>query len=203
MTRKRNFIKQTEGATAIVIALSLTALIGVASLAIDMGQLYAVRNELQNVADAAALAGAGQLYRKDATTKNAVLDIDLAKATALKVAQTQSEFQRPAVADGARDDLTILAGTWDKYNSNPSLAWAEGGTNPNAISVKITRGAGTIFGPVSNLFGQILGTSTTNISASATAYLGYTNGVQTGGIQVRSEERRVGKECRSRWSPYH
>ena len=23
------------------------------------------------------------------------------------------------------------------------------------------------------------------------------------GIQLRSEERRVGKECRSRWSPYH
>ena len=24
-----------------------------------------------------------------------------------------------------------------------------------------------------------------------------------GGNAVRSEERRVGKECRSRWSPYH
>ena len=24
-----------------------------------------------------------------------------------------------------------------------------------------------------------------------------------GAILVRSEERRVGKECRSRWSPYH
>ena len=23
------------------------------------------------------------------------------------------------------------------------------------------------------------------------------------GIELRSEERRVGKECRSRWSPYH
>ena len=23
------------------------------------------------------------------------------------------------------------------------------------------------------------------------------------GKQLRSEERRVGKECRSRWSPYH
>ena len=23
------------------------------------------------------------------------------------------------------------------------------------------------------------------------------------GASVRSEERRVGKECRSRWSPYH
>ena len=22
-------------------------------------------------------------------------------------------------------------------------------------------------------------------------------------VMVRSEERRVGKECRSRWSPYH
>src|SRR2546429_4023088 len=34
---------------------------------------------------------------------------------------------------------------------------------------------------------------------------GYTNSVvgwQPGQIQ-RSEERRVGKECRSRWSPYH
>ena len=24
-----------------------------------------------------------------------------------------------------------------------------------------------------------------------------------GDVQLRSEERRVGKECRSRWSPYH
>ena len=23
------------------------------------------------------------------------------------------------------------------------------------------------------------------------------------GFEARSEERRVGKECRSRWSPYH
>src|SRR5256884_2761665 len=28
-------------------------------------------------------------------------------------------------------------------------------------------------------------------------------GCQCAGILVRSEERRVGKECRSRWSPYH
>ena len=28
-------------------------------------------------------------------------------------------------------------------------------------------------------------------------------GIAENGEQVRSEERRVGKECRSRWSPYH
>ena len=27
--------------------------------------------------------------------------------------------------------------------------------------------------------------------------------ISTGMTFVRSEERRVGKECRSRWSPYH
>ena len=33
-----------------------------------------------------------------------------------------------------------------------------------------------------------------------TQYNGYLFGT---GIETRSEERRVGKECRSRWSPYH
>src|SRR5439155_17453831 len=28
-------------------------------------------------------------------------------------------------------------------------------------------------------------------------------GLAAGGIEARSEERRVGKECRSRWGPYH
>src|SRR3989442_10028800 len=27
--------------------------------------------------------------------------------------------------------------------------------------------------------------------------------LRIGHVEVRSEERRVGKECRSRWSPYH
>ena len=29
------------------------------------------------------------------------------------------------------------------------------------------------------------------------------NGASEPDITIRSEERRVGKECRSRWSPYH
>ena len=37
---------------------------------------------------------------------------------------------------------------------------------------------------------------------------GYTTGscaagAARGAAELRSEERRVGKECRSRWSPYH
>ena len=32
-------------------------------------------------------------------------------------------------------------------------------------------------------------------------YMNNQDGVET--ARIRSEERRVGKECRSRWSPYH
>ena len=31
----------------------------------------------------------------------------------------------------------------------------------------------------------------------------YVKVVECDGRKIRSEERRVGKECRSRWSPYH
>ena len=32
---------------------------------------------------------------------------------------------------------------------------------------------------------------------------GYRSAMLKDGVAMRSEERRVGKECRSRWSPYH
>gem|GEM_PF-7093568 len=32
---------------------------------------------------------------------------------------------------------------------------------------------------------------------------GIPNGLDPDWVKYRSEERRVGKECRSRWSPYH
>jgi len=39
------------------------------------------------------------------------------------------------------------------------------------------------------------------------AYTKYQSGnkifINTNPVSIRSEERRVGKECRSRWSPYH
>ena len=38
---------------------------------------------------------------------------------------------------------------------------------------------------------------------SCKGYLGLNYKIYTKPISIRSEERRVGKECRSRWSPYH
>ena len=59
---------------------------------------------------------------------------------------------------------------------------------------------------------QVVNTLKERISLSGYAQLGYTyddaaNPDNTFDIKriifMRSEERRVGKECRSRWSPYH
>ena len=50
------WVTEERGAAAVLTAVSLTALIAMAAFAIDTGALYAERRELQNGADAAALA---------------------------------------------------------------------------------------------------------------------------------------------------
>lgn len=53
--------RDKKGAMAPLVALSMTALLGVASLSVDVGVLYHNKSQLTNMADAAALAGARQL----------------------------------------------------------------------------------------------------------------------------------------------
>jgi len=59
-----------RGATVIMVALLLLVFIGFAAVAIDIGHLFIVRNELQNAADAGCLAGARLLYSEDGLMVN-------------------------------------------------------------------------------------------------------------------------------------
>lgn len=183
-------IKRTEGAVAVITAMGIIAFIGMVSLAIDMGHLYTVRNELQNVADASALAAAGSLIKDDGTGV-AVRDAAQAQAAAMQVAQRQSQLSgQTAVGNAGRNDLTIIYGTWNINAGNPSTAWTAIGStcgsnsNANAVQVKIARAAGTVYGPVSNFFGGIMGLNTSQVQATAIAYLGYTSEVLPGAVQV-------------------
>lgn len=50
-----------RGSTILMVTLSMTALLSIVALAVDVGMLYDVRTEAQRTADAAALAGASSL----------------------------------------------------------------------------------------------------------------------------------------------
>src|SRR2546430_15149648 len=101
-----------------------------------------------------------------------------------------SDLAAPAPAgtprgDGTRDrpwDLaTALSGGRGRVQPGDTI-WLRGGTYTG------------------NFDGTLTGTSTAPIVVRQ--YPGERATID-GNLHVRSEERRVGKECRSRWSPYH
>ena len=182
-------MRRTEGSVAVITAIGIVAFFGMVSLAIDMGHLYTTRNELQNVADAAALAATGNLIHDYGA--GAVRDAAAAQQAALTVAQRQSQLSgQTAVGDADRNDLSIIFGAWDIYKGNPATAWTEIGptcssdSNANAVKISIRRASGTVYGPVSNFLGGILGFNTSEVGAKAIAYLGYTHEVPTATVKV-------------------
>ena len=54
-------LRKERGAVAIIVALSMVVLIGFSGLALDLGKLYVAKSELQNSADACALAAIHEL----------------------------------------------------------------------------------------------------------------------------------------------
>lgn len=64
-----------QGAVVIMLGLSLLVLFGFLALVFDLGRTYVVRTELQNAADAAALAGAKDLNRKASGISKAIATV--------------------------------------------------------------------------------------------------------------------------------
>ncbi|MFZ5449314.1 MAG: pilus assembly protein TadG-related protein [Thermodesulfobacteriota bacterium] len=181
--------RDSSGGIAIMAAFGLLAFLGMASLAIDMGQLYYVRNQLQNAADASALAAAGNLIKDVGGV--AVRDADAAMQAAMTVAQRQSELAGLTAVEAAdRNDFGLTFGVWNITTGDPQTAWTEIGStcasdsNANAVKVDLRRAAGLAYGPVTNIFASIFGVNTSQVSATATAYLGYSSGVGTGTVKV-------------------
>ena len=80
-----------------------------------------------------------------------------------------------------------------KAEMKPSM----GCTEPVALALAVSRTCEHLDAPTQKL--EMLISS--NIFKNA--YSVQIPNAGTYGIELRSEERRVGKECRSRWSPYH
>jgi hypothetical protein len=61
----RSACDNRDGATSVVVAICLVALISMAAIAVDLGMLYTARSEAQRVADASAHAGAAEFFRRE------------------------------------------------------------------------------------------------------------------------------------------
>lgn len=78
MLRQRASSSRQRGAILAITAIMLVVLVGIAALALDMGRVLVLRSEMQNAADAAALAGAVELNGKaDALDRARVAARDL------------------------------------------------------------------------------------------------------------------------------
>ena len=173
--RSGKFIKGAEGSVVVVIAASMVVLLGMASLAVDLGHLYTVKNEMQNSVDAAALAAARALIHEDMSTGNrdTYRDAPGAVNAAMAVLQQASTLQGlDPVDSGSRNDVTITFGTWNEHGTG--LKWTNmgdsGAVSPsstaNAVQVTLRRAAGTVYGPVTNFLAGVFGSGTSEVSAT-------------------------------------
>lgn len=103
--------KEERGAAAVMVSLSLTALLGIAGLAIDAGHLYIDRQKLTSVADATALSAAQLLpadpdgavqVAKQYLTKNSVDPADATITVAPDHRHISVTLRRPTEMTFAR-----------------------------------------------------------------------------------------------------
>jgi hypothetical protein len=203
---RSHVIKDQNGFALVLMGLTIVVLLGFAALAVDIGYLYAARNELQNAADAAALAGArelGKIYSDKGTyTKNTALGGDT-----FRIFLAAKEVAGKNTAAGESVSLTVFAlkdenGTQvpDENNVSPLGAdvvlgewqWTTAsGTDklktsgvdlPDAVRVYAKRQKDV--NPVTLFFARVLGIADAGVSAVATAALSGLSEVKKGELDL-------------------
>lgn len=183
---------------AVLIAFLLIPLVGFAVLMLDAGRIFIVRNELQNAADAAALAGANCLDRQP-KAGSAGTDCSSAKLTSLPLswevarAKAQSHLGQNKAENAALSTTdsghVIDVGYWnvgDPEKGTP--AGPSGGAfsttffpltmyDKPGVRVTITKDVGKNGGPIAMLTAKMFGGSDVPMTATAVAVISSPGGV--------------------------
>ena len=179
---RRPFRRQQQGVSTVLVVVSLLTLMAFSAFAIDGSNLYVARNELQNAADAGALAGARMLYLNDGSGVNPNANQAATEVT------TANNSQGSSV-----EIVSIQRGHWSftngTFTANPSLdavdlfgkSTMDLDLDPNFINAVevVTERSGT---PVEAFFGGILGFTGYEVSARAVAYLGFAGNLRPGDV---------------------
>jgi len=163
-----------------MVALLILVFVGFAAVAIDIGHLFLVRNELQNAADAGCLAGARFLYGSDGMAVNENSNQVAYEATIVNKSEkapvdvhwtvgNTGDVERGhwSFATGAftPTELTQPVNLWDvspeELDANPAFI--------NALRVKARRQDT----PSASFFARIFGYENFSLSREAIAYIGF------------------------------
>src|SRR6516225_3003564 len=188
-----------KGVVAPLIGLLLIPLLGMAAFAVDVGWMVLAQSDLQNAADAAALAGAEQLigqqqlnastglyslnngfaeyYMPGQTAVQQLAILNTAESAAKTVAKNYASYHSAGkVSSLALNDSDIEFGFTDSSGSYTACPAYKGYPNTLKVTVRLDSNAN---GSLPLFFGPILGKSTEDlvVTASATIYSGTVNSV--------------------------
>jgi Flp pilus assembly protein TadG len=163
-------LNNSRGAAAVMVAITLTVLLAMAAAAIDVGHALVARNELQNVADAGALAGAralGLVYEGMPTADMGTYTLSSGDAAAIHTAvQDTAALNVAAGVNIAVNAGDIQIGLWN----SATHTFAPTVNQPRAVRV-VTRRDGSGNGPISTFLAGVIGITSINVNAVATAEL--------------------------------
>jgi Flp pilus assembly protein TadG len=144
--------RRERGVTFVIAAIALTSLLLATGLAVDISHVYMVKAELQNAADAGALAGAASLNSSVAGIQQAVT-----RATSLP---NKADFNKYAVSIPTAN-VKFAVNLTDTFVSSASAQTAP----LNMRFIRVT----TAPAPVKIYLARLVLGSTLNVSATATA----------------------------------
>ena len=145
-----------RGLSLVWMSVGFTALIAMASLAVDFGHVQLARRQLQDAADAAALAAAADLSTSTTAAQN----------TAVAIGAANSCDGTSVVVD-PNNDVQFLDYNSATRQSTVLTGSARSTANAVRVSLSRTQAKGN---PVALTFAKILGMSTCDIHTTATAY---------------------------------
>jgi hypothetical protein len=188
VTFRSRSLSSRRAAIVPLTALLLTIMVGMLAFSVDIGYICAVEAELQNAADAAALAGAQQMqspfvsfYSPGQTQQQQIfLQVTTDTLNSSSPIPTAQQFAAANQAGGVYIQVPVTDISFSYYDgTNPFVPASYPNYFPNTITVT-TRRDSTANGSLGLFFGQIFGISTSNLTAtaSATIYAGDVSSLQ-------------------------
>lgn len=188
-----------SGAIVILTAIMLTMLLGFAALSIDTGHLMVAKNELQNAADAGALAGAGELYNDDGSVIQITCNqtaYDAATSNLSEKSAVEVTWDINAADDNDHDVQrghwswglgTLARGFYANSSTTPTvlynvtdIALDQDPTFINAVQVVTRREQVTI----KSFFAKIFGHDSFQQTATAVGYIGFAGTFLPGELDI-------------------